>query len=77
MRGMGWPVKGSFVALRGFKATKSDSIDSIMSRNVSRLQVIVSCNLGCGGVETHHSPQIVRRISGVFAAIAGTSWSLG
>jgi hypothetical protein len=27
MRGMGRPVEGSFVALKGSRATKSDSID--------------------------------------------------
>lgn len=48
-----------------------------MSLNVSCLQVIMSCNLGCGGVAIHHSPQIVRRISGVFTASARTSWCSG
>jgi hypothetical protein len=48
-----------------------------MSLNVSLLQLIVSFNLGCGGVEIHHSPQIVRRINGVFTASARTSWCSG
>ncbi len=48
-----------------------------MSLNVTRLQVIVSCNRFVQVLWTHLSPQIMRRIGGVFTAIAHTSLCAG